>query len=89
MFGGGSSGAADLPDAWELARVRRLPKGGAALNQGQTFFLRRGSTVYKAAYTPAGFSTPGDPTLNFNVRIDRCSNSTCSIVTPVGQQTVT
>lgn len=80
---------ADLPDAWELGRVRRLPKGGASFNQAQVFFLRRGSTVYKATYSPAGFSAMGAPTLDVNVRIDRCSNSACSIITPVGQQTVT
>ena len=80
---------ADLPDAWELGRVRRLSKGGASFNQAQVFFLRRGSTVYKATYTPASLSALGDPTLSVNVRIDRCTNSSCTTVSLIGQQAVT
>lgn len=79
----------DLPDAWELGRVRRLSKGGASFNQPRVFFLRRGSTVYKTTYTPASFSALGDPTLSVNVRIDRCTNSACTAVSFIGQQTVT
>jgi hypothetical protein len=80
---------ADLPDAWELTRVRRLSKGGASFTQPQVFFLRRGSAIYKTTYTPASLSAPGDPTLSVNVRIDRCTNSSCTTISPVGQQTVT
>jgi hypothetical protein len=80
---------ADLPDAWELARVQRVPKGGAAFNQSQLLFLRKGTTVYKVLYTPSGTSAPGSPTLSVNVRIDRCTNSNCSSFTLVGQQIVT
>lgn len=80
---------ADLPDAWELARVQRLPKGGAAFNQSQVFFLRNGSTYYKATYTPAPGSTPGAAVVSFNVRIDRCSSISCSSFTMTSQQTVT
>jgi hypothetical protein len=80
---------ADLPDAWELGRVRRLSKGGASLNQNMLFYIRNGTTVYRVLYTPAAGQTLGAPTVNVTVRIDRCTNAACTTTVLVDQRTVT
>ena len=46
---------ADLNDAWELTRVRRLPKGGGPSPcPAQTFYIRTAGVTYKVTYTPNG-----------------------------------
>ena len=79
---------ADLNDAWEVTRVRRLPKGGDAFNQTVDVYLRVGaSTVYRARYEPVGGGSLGSP-IQTNVTTVRCTNGTCSTFIPVGSQTV-
>lgn len=78
---------ADLIDAWEVNRVRRLPKGGDAFNQTVDVFVRFGSsTVYRVRYTPVS-GTLGGP-IQTGVTTVRCTNSTCSTFMPIGTQTV-
>ena len=84
-----STKPADLPDVWELSRVQRLPKAGSAFNQAVIFYLRNGTTFYKVTYTPAAGSTAGAATVNVTVRVDRCSNSSCSATTLIGQSAIT
>lgn len=83
-----STKPADLPDAWELSRVQRLPKAGSAFNQSVIFYLRSGTTYYKVTYSPAAGSVPGAPAVIVNVRIDRCNHSGCTGVTLVGQTSI-
>jgi hypothetical protein len=78
---------ADLTDAWELARVRRLPKGGMPFNQTVVFYVRQLPSIYKVTYTPGAGSTLGSPTVNVTVRIDKCNNAACSLITTLGQTT--
>ncbi|MES1244741.1 MAG: hypothetical protein ABUT39_24250 [Acidobacteriota bacterium] len=82
------AGPADLNDAWEVTRVRRLPKGGDAFNQTVDIYLRVGaSTVYRARYEPVAGGSLGGP-VQTNVTTVRCTNSSCSTFIPVGVQTV-
>lgn len=83
-----STKPADLPDAWEVSRVQRLPKAGSAFNQSVIFYLRSGTTYYKVTYSPAAGSVPGAPAVSVNVRIDRCNHSGCTAVTLVGQTSI-
>jgi hypothetical protein len=77
---------ADLNDAWEVTRVRRLPKGGDAFNQTVDVYVRMGvSTVYKVRYTPVS-GTLGGP-IQTNVTTWRCSGPSCT-TTLIGTQTV-
>jgi hypothetical protein len=77
---------ADLTDAWELARVRRLPKGGTPFNQAVVFWVRQAPSIYKITYTPVAGSTLGSPTVNVTVRLDKCNNPTaCTSFTTLGQ----
>jgi hypothetical protein len=79
---------ADLNDAWEVTRVRRLPKGGDAFNQTVDIYVRTGSsTVFRVRYAPVS-GTLGGP-LQTNVDTVRCTNSTCSTFSPIGSQSVT
>lgn len=80
---------ADLPDAWELARVRRLSKGGTSFNQSLTFYVRRSTATYRVIYSPMGTAALGAPTITVNVRIDRCTNAGCTALSLIGQQAVT
>ncbi|HYH45882.1 MAG TPA: hypothetical protein VEG34_09355 [Thermoanaerobaculia bacterium] len=77
---------ADLVDAWELGRVRRLPKG-TGVGQSVTFYVRQAPATYRVRYTLAS-GLAGDPTLQATVRTERCSNSACSAVTLIGSLTV-
>jgi hypothetical protein len=80
----------DLPDTWELTRVRRLPKGGTNFNQTVTFFVRQTPTpLYKVTYTPTGGGALGNSTLQTTVKIDRCANSGCTSINATVQQVVT
>jgi hypothetical protein len=77
---------ADLVDGWELARVRRLPKG-VSVGQQVVFYVRYSTALYRVRYTLAS-GLAGDPTLQVNVRTDRCTNLACSTVTLIGNATV-
>src|SRR6185436_1804265 len=71
---------ADLTDAWDLARVRRLPKAGINFNSTVTFYVRQGGsngTTWRIRYLPQGSPTPGQ-TLSVNVEREHCKNSDCS-----------
>ncbi len=79
---------ADLTDAWEVNRVRRLPKGGDAFNQTVDVFLRSsGSGTYKVRYEPVAGGALGGP-IQTAVTIWRCANSNCTTTTLIGTQTV-
>lgn len=78
---------ADLNDAWEVTRVRRLPKGGEDFTQIVDVFLRIGTTVYKVRYAPVGGGALGSP-IQTGVTTWRCTNSTCSTTALIGSQTV-
>ncbi|MES1245379.1 MAG: hypothetical protein ABUT39_27495 [Acidobacteriota bacterium] len=79
---------ADLPDAWELTRVQRLPKGGTLFNQNVTFYIRQSPTTYRVTYTPAVGGTLGTSTVTTTVRVDKCNTSSCTSTTLIGQQSV-
>jgi hypothetical protein len=79
---------ADLNDAWEVTRVRRLPKGGDAFTQTSDVYLRVGaSTVYKVRYAPVAGGALGSP-LQTVVTTWRCSGPNCSTTTLIGSQAV-
>jgi hypothetical protein len=78
---------ADLVDAWELARVRRLPKAGVSLTTAMTVFIRQSATTYKVTYTPRSGSLGG--TIQMTVAVLRCNNASCSTTTSLGAPTVT
>ncbi len=65
---------ADLNDAWERARVGRLPKGGIDLSQTQTFFIRNSNVVYRVSYVRE-FGTLGDAEIDVRIRIWRCNET--------------
>lgn len=72
-----STNPADLSDAWEIDRMRALAKGGEALAQTVSFYVRRGTIVYRIQYVPVVGGALGAP-LSFQVRSERCVNSTCT-----------
>jgi hypothetical protein len=79
-----SGNAADLNDAWDTARVHRLPKGGDDFSQVQTFYIRGRDTsnnlqTYRVTYTRVSGNL-GDNTIVVQVDPDRCTNSGCTTV---------
>lgn len=81
------SAPADLPDVWELARVRRLPKGGIDFGDTVQVYVRSGNPyVYRVTYQPVA-GVLGGP-IQTTVTTVRCTNSTCSSFIPIGAQTV-
>ena len=68
---------ADLNDAWEVARLQRLPKAGAAFAQTVTMYVRASGQTHRIRYEPRGTATPGQ---NVTIRVyaERCLNSSCS-----------
>lgn len=80
---------ADLPDVWELTRVKQLAKGGNPLAQSSTFYVRTATSVtYRVQYsTPTG-GPLGSPLQNI-VTIRRCNDSTCTSQTLVASKAVT
>jgi Tfp pilus tip-associated adhesin PilY1 len=68
---------ADLNDAWEVARLRRLPKGGQSFTQNVTTYIRQGSTVYRLTYDPQGSPAPG-ANVTMRLILERCKNTSCS-----------
>lgn len=79
---------ADLDDAWEITRMRRLPKGGTRFNQDVTFFIRHAGSVYRVRYRPVAGPQLGAPAIQVRVRVDRCTNGSCSASVNVGEPTV-
>jgi hypothetical protein len=77
---------ADLNDAWEVTRVKRLPKGGDAFNQTVDVFVRSAGT-YKVRYEPVAGGALGGP-IQTMVTTSRCTNPTCTTTTLIGTQTV-
>lgn len=82
-----STNPADLSDAWELARVRLLAKGGQTFSQAVTFYVRNAGLVYRVRYTPVSGGVLGS-SLSLKVRLDRCLNAPCTSVTALGEPTV-
>jgi hypothetical protein len=80
---------ADLNDPWEVARVQRLPKGGAQFTQSAVFYIRQPSGTHRITYTPFGGGVLGNPTLQVTVKIDRCSSPSCTSILSSIQQVVT
>lgn len=78
---------ADLTDAWELSRVRELPKWGDPSTATVRFFIRYPGGTYRVTYYPLGIATLGTP-LNLRVRVERCLNSGCLNVTLLGEPTI-
>lgn len=83
-----ASTPADLPDAWEATRVRRLAKGGDLLTQGATVYLRNSTTVFRVQYAPVPGGSLGG-SIQTDVTAHRCLDSTCTNVSLLGTQTVT
>ena len=81
-----ASAPADLPDAWELSRARRLPKGGIDFNQSVSVFVRSSGMTYRVTYQPFG-GVLGGP-IQTTVSTVRCANGPCSSFIPVGTQLV-
>lgn len=80
---------ADIPDPWEMNRVRQLPKGGSALNQVTTVYLRTVSnSLLRVQYAPLAGSTLGGP-IQTTVTRHLCTNSTCTSSLFQGSLTVT
>ncbi len=69
---------AELSNAWDLARVRRLPKGGLSFSTTiNDFFVENSSgTVYRIRYTPVSGTYGGNLTVSVSVR--RCTSDGCS-----------
>jgi hypothetical protein len=88
LIGCASTDPADLDAPWEVARMQRWPKGGANFTTPVSFFIRWANVVYKVTYTPALTSTPG-ATLSVTVRVDKCTNGSCSSNTLQGSSTMT
>jgi hypothetical protein len=88
-FGVGCSASApaDLPDAWELSRVRRLPKGGLNFGDTVSVYVRNGSTTYKVTYQPVPGGVLGGP-IQTTVTTLRCTNVSCTTTTLMGSQSV-
>ena len=82
-----SSVPADLNDAWEVTRVRRLPKGGDDLTQTVDVYVRTSTGgLYKVRYAPVGGSLGGP--IQTTVTTWACNNSTCSAPFLLGSETV-
>lgn len=81
------SNPADLTDAWELERVRQLPKWGIPYSQTVYFYVRHAGLTYRMQYAPVAGGTLGGP-LSFQVRSERCLNSTCTTRGTLVQSTV-
>ncbi len=83
-----ASKPADLDDPWEVARMRRLPKGGAPFNQTVALFIRYAGIIYKVQYVPIGSAIPRDPFIRTTVTVSQCTNAACSTLTAVGSQVI-
>ena len=85
-----SNKPAHLDVAWDLARVRRLSKGGLLFNQTTDVYLRSAAgIIYRARYTPTGTASPGASTITTTVNVVKCGNTACTLTTVIGTQTIT
>ena len=80
---------ADLDNAWETARMQRLPKGGTDFDQDVSFFIRWSGNTFLVRYRPTGSNVPGAATIQVRVRVDRCTNTNCTTTTNIGEPTIT
>lgn len=78
---------ADLPDAWELSRVQRLPKGGIDFSEAVSVYIRSSGMTYRVTYQPVSGGVLGGP-IQTAVETVRCYNGPCSSFIPIGTQTV-
>ncbi len=67
---------AESSDAWEMQRVRRVPKGGISLTDNVTVWVRHSNNRYRIVYDPVSGSLGSD--VRFNIDIDRCLSSGCT-----------
>lgn len=82
--------AADTNDLWEMTKVRRLPKLGDDVSQTVTYYVRSGGTVYRVRTSnPSGQTAAalGAPTIQLEIRLDRCLNDSCSSRTHIDTRT--
>jgi hypothetical protein len=91
--GGGDNGVgcsggqpANLANAWDLNRMRRLPKLGQSLSQTVTFYVAASSTTYRVQYQPKSGSYGAAVTAH--VVIEKCKNASCSSRDPVAEKDV-
>lgn len=81
---------ADLPDAWELLRVRQLPKGSSSVPQGFTVYVRTSAgVVYRVLYSAPTSGTIGGGPVQNTVTVRRCNDAACSSVTLIASKAVT
>src|SRR5262249_45040924 len=82
---------APLSDPWSVARMQRLPKGGAKFDTAVTFYVSWAGSTYKITYTPTGSNVPSiaSTTIQVIIRADKCTNGSCSSTTLQGQNTMT
>jgi len=78
---------ADLPDAWERQRMRQLPKGGQAMNEIVTFYVRQGTLRYRIKYIPVSGSLGSS--VDMKVRVEKCTTTPCATLQLVGEPVVT
>lgn len=74
---------ADLDDAWELERMRRLPRG---FQKDTLFFVRQSGLVYRLRYHHTT-GTRGE-VIETQITLERCSNASCSNRLLIAQSTV-
>jgi hypothetical protein len=80
---------ADLSQAYQLARVQRLPKGNATFTTTQTFYVKTGGITYKISYAPMAGDTLGSAAIHTVVTTLKCTNASCTTTTPVTGSPVT
>lgn len=80
-----AAGSSSQITYWERKRAQRIPKLGLPATSTTEVYLRvGGSTRYRVRYSPSGTVTYGSPSITVNVRIWRCTNSTCSSTSDLG-----
>lgn len=84
----GDADAADVTDAWELEKVRRLPKLGRAFGDTVTFYIQSAGTRYRVRYLPNGASAPPPANVTIDVELERCNNLACTSRTLIDTKTI-
>jgi len=83
-----AAGTSSQISYWERKRVQRMPKLGLPATGSTDVYIRVGnSTRYRVTYSP-GTVTYGSPSITVNVRIRRCTNSSCSSTSDLGTRAV-
>jgi Tfp pilus tip-associated adhesin PilY1 len=68
---------ADSTDAWEVERIKRVPKAGISLTDDVTVWLRYSGNIYRIKYHPVSGAYGSD--IKVNIKTDRCtSSSSCN-----------